>query len=92
MLNKLENFFWKKLFIKKNALCQEWYTFIDVLVKIKTKKDIIFTTPEHPFYVNGQYILAGFLNTNMKLTDFEGKEVEILEIEIIKYQKKTESL
>ena len=59
----------------------------DLLVKIKTKKDIIFTTPEHPFYVNGQYILAGFLNTNMKLTDFEGKEVEILEIEIIKYQK-----
>lgn len=59
----------------------------DVLVKIKTKKDIIFTTPEHPFYVNGQYILAGFLNTNMKLTDFEGKEVEIKEIEIIKYQK-----
>ena len=59
----------------------------DLLVKIKTKKDIIFTTPEHPFYVNGQYILAGFLNTNMKLTDFEGKEVEILETEIIKYQK-----
>lgn len=59
----------------------------DLLVKIKTKKDIIFTTPEHPFYVNGQYILAGFLNTNMKLTDFEGKEVEIKEIEIIKYQK-----
>lgn len=59
----------------------------DLLVKIKTKKDIIFTTPEHPFYVNGQYVLAGFLNTNMKLTDFEGKEVEILEIEIIKYQK-----
>ena len=26
----------------------------DLLVKIKTKKDIIFTTPEHPFYVNGQ--------------------------------------
>lgn len=24
----------------------------------------------------------------MKLTDFEGKEVEILEIEIIKYKKK----
>ena len=59
----------------------------DLLVKIKTKKDIIFTTPEHPFYVNGQYILAGFLNTNMKLTDFERKEVEIKEIEIIKYQK-----
>ena len=59
----------------------------DLLVKIKTKKDIIFTTPEHPFYVNGQYILAGFLNTNMKLTDFEGKEVGIKEIEIIKYQK-----
>ena len=59
----------------------------DVLVKIKTKKDILFTTPEHPFYVNGQYILAGFLNTNMKLTDFEGKEVGIKEIEIIKYQK-----
>ena len=59
----------------------------DLLVKIKTKKDIIFTTPEHPFYVNGQYILAGFLNTDMKLTNFEGKEVEIKEIGIIKYQK-----
>ncbi len=59
----------------------------DLLVKIKTKKDIIFTTPEHPFYVNGQYILAGFLNTDMKLINFEGKEVEIKEIEVIKYQK-----
>ena len=64
----------------------------DLLVKIKTKKDIIFTTPEHPFYVNGQYILAGFLNTNMKLTDFEGKEVEILENRNNKVPKRTESL
>lgn len=76
----------KKENILKNVQAVYLHT-TDLLVKIKTKKDIIFTTPEHPFYVNGQYILAGFLNTNMKLTDFEGKEVGIKEIEIIKYQK-----
>ena len=58
--------------------------FYRCISKNKNKKRHNIYNPEHPFYVNGQYILAGFLNTNMKLKDFEEKEVEILEIEIIK--------
>ena len=43
----------------------------DILVKIKTKLDTIVTTPEHPFYIKGKYILAGFLSAGMSLTGFE---------------------
>ena len=45
------------------------------------------TTPEHPFYVKGRYILAGFLSVGMSLTGFAGEQIEIQETEIIRYEK-----
>lgn len=56
----------------------------DILVKIKTKLDTIVTTPEHPFYVKGKYILAGFLSAGMSLTSFAGEEVSIQEVKVIR--------
>lgn len=56
----------------------------DILVKIKTKLDTIVTTPEHPFYVKGKYILAGFLSAGMSLTGFAGEEVSIQEVKVIR--------
>lgn len=59
----------------------------DTFVRIKTKTEEILTTPEHPFYVKGRYILAGFLSVGMSLTSFAGEEIEIQETEIIRYEK-----
>ena len=59
----------------------------DTLVRIKTKTEEILTTPEHPFYVKGRYILAGFLSVGMSLTSFAGEQIEIQETEIIRYEK-----
>lgn len=56
----------------------------DILVKIKTKLDTIITTPEHPFYIKGKYILAGFLSAGMSLTGFAGEEVSIQEVKVIR--------
>ena len=59
----------------------------DTFVRIKTKTEEILTTPEHPFYVKGRYILAGFLSVGMSLTSFAGEQIEIQETEIIRYEK-----
>ena len=59
----------------------------DTFVRIKTKTEEILTTPEHPFYVKGRYILAGFLSVGMSLTIFAGEQIEIQETEIIRYEK-----
>ena len=58
----------------------------DTFVRIKTKTEEILTTPEHPFYVKGRYILAGFLSVGMSLTGFAGEQIEIQETEIIRYE------
>ena len=55
----------------------------DVFIKIKTKTEEILTIPEHPFYVKGKYILAGFLSIGMSLTSFTGEEIKIQEIETV---------
>lgn len=49
----------------------------DTFVRIKTKTEEILTTPEHPFYVKGRYILASFLSARMSLTGFAGEQIEI---------------
>lgn len=59
----------------------------DTFVRIKTKTEEILTTLEHPFYVKGRYILAGFLSAGMSLTGFAGEQIEIQETEIIRYEK-----
>ncbi len=58
----------------------------DTFIRIKTKTEEILTTPEHPFYVKGRYILASFLSVGMSLTGFAGEQIEIQEIEIIRYE------
>ena len=58
----------------------------DTFVRIKTKTEEILTTLEHPFYVKGRYILAGFLSAGMSLTGFAGEQIEIQETEVIKYE------
>ena len=58
----------------------------DTFVRIKTKTEEILTTPEHPFYVKGRYILASFLSAGMSLTGFAGEQIEIQETEIIRYE------
>ena len=58
----------------------------DTFVRIKTKTEEILTTLEHPFYVKGRYILAGFLSAGMSLTGFAGEQIEIQETEVIRYE------
>ena len=58
----------------------------DTFVRIKTKTEEILTTPEHPFYVKGRYILASFLSARMSLTGFAGEQIEIQETEVIRYE------
>ena len=58
----------------------------DTFVRIKTKTEEILTTPEHPFYVKGRYILASFLSAGMSLTGFAEEQIEIQETEIIRYE------
>jgi hypothetical protein len=58
----------------------------DTFVRIKTKTEEILTTPEHPFYVKGRYILASFLSAGMSLTGFAGEQIEIQETEVIRYE------
>ena len=58
----------------------------DTFVRIKTKTEEILTTLEHPFYVKGRYILAGFLSAGMSLTGFAEEQIEIQETEIIRYE------
>jgi hedgehog/intein hint domain protein len=57
------------------------------MIKIKTENEEIMTTYEHPFYVNGKYILAGFLSAGMSLTGFAGEKIKILGIENISYSQ-----
>ncbi|WP_276733605.1 SpvB/TcaC N-terminal domain-containing protein [Chryseobacterium carnipullorum] len=53
------------------------------LLKISTNEAEIRCTPDHPFYVNGVWILAKDLRKNDKLVSFNGIKNKVQDIELI---------
>lgn len=57
--------------LKKETIGKVTYTMVkkaSVLIKVYTQIDTLLVTPEHPFYVNGQWIEAGRLKKGYELT------------------------
>ena len=67
----------KKHIWKQQVVLNTWVRQVNMLVKILTNTDTIYTTTEHPFYVNGKWVNANKLNVGNSLTSFNGYKQRI---------------
>lgn len=65
-----------------DVTCRETYKIVKLLLK---NKEIIESSPSHPFYTNLGWLEANKLENNMLVRDYDGNYVKILQSEIIEY-------
>jgi hypothetical protein len=57
--------------------------FVETMLYLYTPNEVIKTTPEHPFYVNGVWVEAQHLNPGDKIRSRTGKTIEVVRTEIV---------
>lgn len=57
--------------------------YVETMLYLHTENEVIKTTPEHPFYVNGVYVEAQYLNPGDQIRTRTGKTIAVERTEII---------